>query len=204
VAEQVGLGPIGATVDAFDGVDVVGAGRAGAGAGDSVGAGGAAEGVGRAGAAPRAHGRKFVFECPMRWGDMDSFGHINNVVYLRYLEQARVEWMFNTAREAGVPDFSLGTVVARHEIDYKRPLVYRAEPVRIETWVTEIKNGSFTIAYEVRDPDCVYATASTVLVPYDLGENRPRRITSQERGFIEQYLIPPRAETKKPTARSVR
>jgi acyl-CoA thioester hydrolase len=195
VAEQVGLGPVGAAVDAFDGVDVVGAGRAG---------GAAESSAGPAGGPARAHGRKFVFECPMRWGDMDSFGHINNVVYLRYLEQARVEWMFNTAREAGVPDFSLGTVVARHEIVYKRPLVYRAEPVRIETWVTEIKNGSFTIAYEVRDPDCVYATASTVLVPYDLGENRPRRITSQERGFIEQYLIPPRPETKKPAARSLR
>ena len=136
-----------------------------------------------------ARGRKFVFECPLRWADMDSFGHINNVVFLRYLEQARVEWMFTTARQAGVPEFSLGTVVARHEIDYKRPLVYRAEPVRVETWVTDIKNASFTISYEVKDEDCVYAAASTVLVPYDLGETRPRRLTAQERAYLEQYLI---------------
>ena len=67
---------------------------------------------------------------------MDSFGHVNNVVYLRYLEQARVEWMFMTAKESGIKEFSLGTVVARHEIEYKRPLVYRSEPVRVETWVT--------------------------------------------------------------------
>ena len=70
--------------------------------------------------------RRHVYLCPLRWADMDSFGHVNNVVYLRYLEQARVDWMFETAREAGVEKFSLGTVVARHEIDYKRPLVYRA------------------------------------------------------------------------------
>jgi acyl-CoA thioester hydrolase len=124
---------------------------------------------------------------------MDSFGHVNNVVYLRYLEQARVDWMFVTAKEAGVADFSLGTVVARHEIDYRRPLVYRAEPVRVETWVTRIANASFTVAYEVKDDDWVYAIASTVLVPYDLAVSRPRRITAGERGYLERYLCSPEA-----------
>ena len=118
---------------------------------------------------------------------MDSFGHVNNVVYLRYLEQARVDWMFTTAKEVGVADFSLGTVVARHEIDYKRPLVYRAEPVRVECWVTKIANASFVVAYEVRDRDIVYAVASTTLVPYDLAEGRPRRLTPQEREYLRQY-----------------
>ena len=135
--------------------------------------------------------RRHVFLCPLRWGDMDSFGHVNNVVFLRYLEQARVDWMFITAKEAGIPDFSLGTVVARHEIDYKRPLVYRAEPVRIEIWVTEIRNASFTVAYEVKDGDQVYATARTILVPYDLAESRPRRLTRAERGYVEQYFAGP-------------
>jgi acyl-CoA thioester hydrolase len=135
--------------------------------------------------------RRHVYLCPLRWADMDSFGHVNNVVYLRYLEQARVDWMFTTAKEAGVDDFSLGTVVARHEIDYRKPLVYRAEPVRVETWVTRIAHASFTVAYEVKDEDCVYAVASTVLVPYDLAGSRPRRITSSERDYLEQYLDQP-------------
>jgi acyl-CoA thioester hydrolase len=224
VAEQVGLGSAGAAVDALDGdgveaaaMDHVGAvdGAAGPGSpvslsngvssGSPAGSGngvGPASAVGPDGTEQRAHGHKFVFDCPMRWGDMDSFGHINNVVYLQYLEQARVEWMFHAAREAGVPDFSLGTVVARHEIAYKRPLVYRAEPVRIDTWVTEIKNGSINVAYEIRDPDCVYVTASSVIVPYKLEENRPRRLTPQERAFLEQYLIP--HERKKPAAQQPR
>ena len=135
-------------------------------------------------------GRRHVYLCPLRWADMDSFGHVNNVVYLRYLEQARVDWMFITAKEAGVEEFSLGTVVARHAIDYKRPLVYRADPVRVETWVTQISNASFTVAYEVKDDDFVYATAETVLVPYNLGEGRPRRITAVERGYLEQFRAP--------------
>jgi acyl-CoA thioester hydrolase len=132
--------------------------------------------------------RRHVYLCPLRWADMDSFGHVNNVVFLRYLEQARVDWMFETAREAGVEKFSLGTVVSRHEIDYKRPLVYRAEPVRVEIWVTKIGAASFTCAYEVRDEDVVYANARTTLVPYDLAEQRPRRIAPEERFYLEQYF----------------
>jgi acyl-CoA thioester hydrolase len=133
-------------------------------------------------------GLRFVYRCPLRWGDMDAFGHVNNVVYLRYLEQARVEWMFTNAERAGIPQFSLGTVVARHEIEYRRPLVYRSDPVRVETWVTRINNASFTVAYEVRDDDWVYAVAQTVLVPYDLGAERPRRLTAEERGYLQPYL----------------
>jgi len=136
--------------------------------------------------------RRHVYLCPLRWADMDSFGHVNNVVYLRYLEQARVDWMFETAREAGVEKFSLGTVVARHEIDYKRPLVYRAEPVRVDIWVTKINIASFVCAYEVRDDDVVYATAKTTLVPYDLAGQCPRRLDAQERFYLERYLQPER------------
>jgi acyl-CoA thioester hydrolase len=135
-----------------------------------------------------AAGRRHVYQCPLRWADMDSFGHINNVVYLRYLEQARVDWMFETAREAGVEKFSLGTVVARHEIDYRRPLVYRPEPVRVEIWVTKISIASFVCAYDVCDDDEVYASAQTMLVPYDLAAKRPRRLAPEERFYLEQYL----------------
>jgi acyl-CoA thioester hydrolase len=145
---------------------------------------------GAASSGPRmvGDGLRNVHLCPLRWADMDSFGHVNNVVYLRYLEQARVEWMFTTAKLAGVAEFSLGTVVARHEIEYKRPLVYRPEPVRVETWVTRIRHSSFTVAYEVKDEHWVYAVAETVLVPYDLNAERPRRITTEERDYLTPYL----------------
>ena len=139
------------------------------------------------GASVAAQARRHIFLCPLRWADMDSFGHVNNVVFLRYLEQARVDWMFTTAKEAGVEQFSLGTVVARHEIDYKRPLVYRPEPVRIESWVTKISVASFIVAYEVRDDNEVFATASTTLVPYNLADACPRRVTPEERGYLELY-----------------
>ncbi len=113
---------------------------------------------------------------------MDAYGHVNNVVFLRYLEEARIDFLFRPEK-----DFKQGSVVARHEIDYKRQLVHRHTPVDIELWVTEIRAASFTIAYEVKDGDQVYVRAATVIVPFDFEAQRPRRITPDEREFLEGY-----------------
>ncbi|GHH11990.1 acyl-CoA thioesterase [Streptomyces rubradiris] len=125
---------------------------------------------------------RHIYRCPLRWADMDAYGHVNNVVFLRYLEEARVDFLFRPDKE-----FQQGSVVARHEIDYKRQLVHRHEPVTVELWVSEIKAASFTLAYEVKDGDLVYARASTVIVPFDFAAQRPRRITAEERDFLQEY-----------------
>lgn len=113
---------------------------------------------------------------------MDAYGHVNNVVFLRYLEEARIDFLFRPEK-----DFQQGSVVARHEIDYKRQLVHRHRPVDIELWITQVRAASFTIAYEVKDGDQVYVSASTVIVPFDFATQRPRRITAEEREFLEEY-----------------
>ncbi|CCK29985.1 hypothetical protein BN159_5606 [Streptomyces davaonensis JCM 4913] len=125
---------------------------------------------------------RHIYRCPLRWADMDAYGHVNNVVFLRYLEEARIDFLFRPDK-----DFQQGSVVARHEIDYKRQLVHRHHPVDIELWVTEIRAASFTITYEVKDEDLVYVRASTVIVPFDFEAQRPRRITSEEREFLQEY-----------------
>ncbi|MDO0927665.1 thioesterase family protein [Streptomyces sp. TG1A-8] len=129
---------------------------------------------------------RHIYRCPLRWADMDAYGHVNNVVFLRYLEEARIDFLFRPDK-----DFRQGSVVARHEIDYKRQLVHRHEPVDIELWVTQIRAASFTIAYEVKDGDLVYVRASTVIVPFDFETQRPRRITDEEREFLGEYMDAP-------------
>lgn len=114
---------------------------------------------------------------------MDAYGHINNVVFLRYLEEARIDFLFRPDKQ-----FRQGSVVARHEIDYKRQLVHRHEPVDIELWVAEVRAASFTLGYEVKDGDQIYVRASTVIVPFDFEAQRPRRITEEERQFLQEYM----------------
>ncbi|MEU0438921.1 thioesterase family protein [Streptomyces sp. NPDC006186] len=126
---------------------------------------------------------RHLYRCPLRWADMDAYGHVNNVVFLRYLEEARIDFLFRPDK-----DFKQGSVVARHEIDYKRQLVHRHRPVDIELWVTEIRAASFTLAYEVKDDDVVYVRASTVIVPFDFAQQRPRRITDEERAFLKEHM----------------
>ncbi|MFB4195106.1 acyl-CoA thioesterase [Streptomyces carpaticus] len=130
---------------------------------------------------------RHVYECPLRWSDMDSFGHVNNVIFLRYLEEARIDFMFRLARQADSGAFTGGSVVARHEIDYLRPLVHRHAPVSVELWVAKLGGASVTVAYEIKDTEQVYVRASTVVVPYDLQAGRPRRITEEERRFLGNY-----------------
>ncbi|MFD8299205.1 acyl-CoA thioesterase [Streptomyces bauhiniae] len=132
---------------------------------------------------------RHIYRCPLRWADMDAYGHVNNVVFLRYLEEARIDFLFRPDK-----DFQQGSVVARHEIDYKRQLVHRHHPVDVELWITEIRAASFTISYEVKDADTVYVRASTVVVPFDFEAQRPRRITAEEREFLQEYRDEPAEE----------
>ncbi len=144
----------------------------------------------------------------MRWSDMDAFGHVNNVMFLTYLEEARVE-MFAELAE-GAPDsdgiLSRGVVVANSSIDYLHPLVHRYEPVPIDVWVSRIGGASFHLGYEVHDEDgaVVYARARSVLVPYDFANRRPRRIEPRERAFLERFLEPDDESPAAPRASGAR
>ena len=125
---------------------------------------------------------------------MDAYGHVNNVVYLTYLEEARVDMLFALSAEYGGKALSEGVLVAHHEIDYKRPLVYHPRGVDIEMWVGYVKGASFEIRYEVHDETTVFARAASVLVPYDLEKERPRRVSPEERAFLAEYLEPGAAD----------
>jgi acyl-CoA thioester hydrolase len=122
---------------------------------------------------------------------MDAYGHVNNVVFLTYLEEARVDMLFvHAGNDAATEKLASGIVVARHEIDYKAPLVFRPQPVPIEVWVEKLGNASFTLGYEVKDDDgTVYVRAASVMVPYDVQAGRPRRVSDVEREALQRFLV---------------
>jgi acyl-CoA thioester hydrolase len=124
---------------------------------------------------------------------MDAFGHVNNVTFFAYMQEARTGMLFAGDAAEEIPDLIKGVVVARHEIDYRRPLVWRPEPIEIDVWSHQVKASSFTLKYEIRDQladpkPVVVAEALTVLVPFDLDAARPRRLTEAERKFLCRYL----------------
>ena len=138
---------------------------------------------------------RFVYHCALRWSDLDAYGHVNNARFLTLYEEARVAMMFAGGRAWGVGSFADGVVIRRHEVDYLRPVDYAlgrasaeaAPTVRIELWVDQIRNASFSVAYELYDGDTLASTARSVLVPFDLAAQRPRRISPDARAFLLRY-----------------
>jgi acyl-CoA thioester hydrolase len=128
------------------------------------------------------------YRVQLRWSDMDALRHVNNVQFLRFLEDARVQMMVEAGRRT--LESELGVVVVRHEIDYQRPLLFRPEPVVVDTWVTRIGRTSYAVAYEIREPDddVVYATASTVMVCVDLASGDPAPIDDRMRAALDSFL----------------
>lgn len=125
---------------------------------------------------------------PMRWADQDPFQHVNNAAFFTYLEQARVEIFFSDAAGEGVTTLSEGVVVVRHEIDYKRPVIYSARPLIVECWISQLRAASYRVDYRVYDGETLAVTARSLLATYDIQAARPRRITSEERAYLERFL----------------
>jgi acyl-CoA thioester hydrolase len=123
---------------------------------------------------------------------MDSLGHVNNVTYVDYLQEARVDMLAVHAPETGGEALAEGVVVVRHEVEFVAPLVFRPEPVRIETWVSRIRAASCTMRYEILDElpggeRRVYTRASTVLTPFVFATERPRRVSQEEKVVLQRF-----------------
>lgn len=98
----------------------------------------------------------------VRWSDLDSYGHVNNVKYFDYVQEARIVLM-HAALDWRPEDL---WVVARQDLEYRRPVDFRTTPYVVRTSVTAVGTRSFTLAVEIGDPltGDVYATGRTVVV----------------------------------------
>lgn len=114
----------------------------------------------------------FSHRLDVRFSDCDPMGHANNAVYLTYLEQARLaHW--RAAWEFGARDDVPGVILARAEIDFRRPARY-GEMLEVRIGLAAIGRTSFTYDYEiVDDAGRIVATAKTVQVMYDYGTSKP-------------------------------
>jgi acyl-CoA thioester hydrolase len=110
-------------------------------------------------------GFDFVYRDTVRFRDVDAMGHVNNAVYLTYLEDARIAFL--RPMGADVPEM----ILARAEIDFRAPL---AEGDQLEIGVRPVRVGtkSFELQYEVRAGEKLAAEARTVIVSYDYSAGR--------------------------------
>lgn len=123
----------------------------------------------------------------VRWRDMDAYGHVNNAVYLNYLEEARDAWV---QRVLGpVADDVWHFVLARVAIDYRSELTQSDREVVVRCGLESIGRSSIRTREEVRKLDgTLSAEAASVIVPRDPTSGRSRPLTEAERAALEQEL----------------
>ena len=121
---------------------------------------------------------------PIRWGDMDALGHVNNTVYFRYMEQTRIEWLYALAQE-GVGYLSgTGPVIVNASCTFMVPIVYPGD-VEVRMYLAEPGRSSIGSHYEL---DCAgkrMAEGDAKIVWIDLASGRSVPLPDQVRAKLD-------------------
>lgn len=122
---------------------------------------------------------------PVQWGDMDALGHVNNTVYLRWFESARIAMFLRLGvRTTGAT--GIGPILATTTCDFLVPVVYPAT-VEVGVRVAKVGETSVTMEYEVRDAaakDKLYARGSSVIVMVEYPAMKKVRVPDDVRATI--------------------
>lgn len=143
--------------------------------------------------APALEGRGTPVPIPVRWSDLDSYGHVNNAVVVDYIQQARITattgWDPTMAR-AGAAGADRMWLVVRQDVDYVAQIGHRIEPYTV--WVAPVRLGgsSITLAAEFVDPGTgeLLVRARTVLVSSDLA-GRPVGLGDETRARLAPHVV---------------
>ena len=133
----------------------------------------------------QADTRKLVHveRIPIRWGDMDAMGHVNNTVYFRFMEQARIGWF-----DALVPEQeawkSTGIVIANAACNFKKPMTYPGT-VEVRIFVGPVGGSSVPTFYEMTVGEVLYADGEATVVFIDMERQKPVRIPEGIRALLD-------------------
>ncbi len=122
---------------------------------------------------------------------MDLLGHVNNVTYLDYLQEARIEMLLAHAKGDRLLALAEGAQVLHHSVQYAAPLTFRLKPVKVDSWVVSSDTDKFTLGHEIYDDHTgervVYLRARTTLAPYAFDEDRRRPLTAPELEVLARF-----------------
>ncbi len=118
-----------------------------------------------------------VTTLPLQWGDMDAFGHVNNVVYIQWFESARIDLLSDVGSAISMNAGGIAPILASIKCDYKKQLHY-PDTVHIGSRVTRIGRSSVDIEHAVFSQQLrqIAAGGTSVIVAFDYAKNRPVRV----------------------------
>lgn len=146
-----------------------------------------------------------IISLPVQWGEMDAYGHVNNVVYIRYFEGARIAYF----RAIGLPGWTDtnpssphgGPILHSTRARYRIPLTF-PDSVVVGTRVTHLQDDRFTMEIAVWSErhDALAADGEAITVVYDYAHARKGRVDDALRAAITRVEghLPPGAASSSP------
>jgi acyl-CoA thioester hydrolase len=112
-------------------------------------------------------------EVPIAWGEMDSFQHVNNIVYFRWFESARIAYFDRIGFRDPADNHGVAPILHSTQARFRRVLTY-PDTVLVGTRVNELDATRFTMEYRVvsRSADALAADGSGIIVPFNYAEGK--------------------------------
>ena len=130
---------------------------------------------------------RFMTDIQMRFRDIDGMGHVNNAVYLSYVELARTQFYMHQADKRTLDEIDF--ILAHVEIDFESQATW-GDQIQVAVWPSKIGNSSFTLSYEVKEKRSgrILARAKSVLVSYDYERRKSKPIPDEFRTLLQAAL----------------
>jgi acyl-CoA thioester hydrolase len=136
---------------------------------------------------PELADHPLILNWPVQWGDQDAFGHVNNVVYFRWMESARIEY-FRRSGLGAIDNTGIGPILATIKCDFRRQLKY-PDALLITGSILSIGRTSMKMAHRVysQTQQAIAAEGDSVLVFFDYRSQRPIPVPDNVRAAIDAF-----------------
>jgi acyl-CoA thioester hydrolase len=135
--------------------------------------------------ADQLSGYPIIITLPVAWGEMDAFGHVNNIVYFRYFESARIAYLDAIRFRGDAESGGIGPILASTHCRFRRPLAY-PDTVKVGARSTAVGSDRFTMEYMIVSDALreVVAEGGGVIVAYDYAHGRKATLPDDVRARI--------------------
>ena len=132
-------------------------------------------------------GFPITLEIDVAWGEMDAFAHVNNAVYFRYFESARIAFLIAIGLARPDDNNGIGPILASTSCTFKRPLTF-PDTIRVGARAADVSDYRFTMEYQVfsNTLNAIAAVGEGVVVAYDYTNSRKAPIPAAVRARINE------------------
>ena len=134
----------------------------------------------------------FTHPVLVRWSDIDSYDHVNNVRYFDYLQEARIAFL-SEVLETGDLFAEHPCALVSQTVDYLRPILLRHPPYDVDVWIDSVGTTSYMLGSRIVDrsgeTEDVYAKAASVIVTTDAETRAKRPLSDFERAALLKHVV---------------